>query len=333
MAVTMKDVAKAAGVSIKTVSNVLNDYAFIKPSTKQRVLTAITDLGYETNPSARSLRSGKTRILGLIVSDISVPFYAELAARMMTIASARGYRIIVEQSAGEFEAELRAMNGLLRHLTDGLLLLPLALDAPTIRACRADKPLVLLGEHILDDDLDLVTMRNVEAAEAATEHLLRGGHRRIAVLGADPTHTAGSAGLRLQGYRRALARASVQFDPEPIVPCPWYLGEGAKAMAALLESGKKLDAVFGLNDVISLGAMHELRVRGIRIPQDIAVVGFDDIEEAKFSSPALTTVSPGLDEIAEQAIRRLIHLIDQGDGREAIQIYANFELIVRSSAP
>ena len=334
MAVTMNDVARAAGVSLKTVSNVLNDYEFIRPATKQRVQDAIAELGYEANLTARSLRSGKTSMLGLVLSDLSAPYYAELASRLMKAASRRGYRVLVEQSDAEAAAELGALQGTFRQLTDGLLFTPLMVDAEAISARAGSKPLVMLGEHIMDPRFDLVTMKNEEAAAALTAHLLAGGRRRIAVVGARPGESAGSAGLRLNGYRKALDHAGIPFDPALIAPCEWRRDGGAAAVAGLLDSGVKFDAVFGLNDVLALGAMHELLIRGVRVPQEVAVAGFDDIDEARFAAPSLTTVSPGMEEIAERSIGLLIDRIEGlATEEQGVHIEAGFQLKVRESAP
>ncbi|CAN7164288.1 LacI family transcriptional regulator [Arthrobacter sp. Leaf337] len=334
MAVTMNDVARAAGVSLKTVSNVLNDYEFIRPATKQKVLDAIAELGYEANLTARSLRSGKTRMLGLVLSDLSVPYYAELASRLMSIAAGRGYRVLVEQSGAEAAHELSALQGPFRQLTDGLLFTPLALDAGTIAARQGTKPIVMLGEHIADPRFDLVTMKNSEAAASITAHLLAAGRRRIAVLGAAAGDTTDSPGLRLNGYRQALEVAGVEFDPALVVQCEWRRDGGASAVVGLAESGVPFDAVFGLNDAIALGAMHELLIRGIKVPDDVAVAGFDDIDEARFASPSLTTVSPGMEEIAERSIKLLIDRIEGVERAAAgLHVEAGFELKVRDSAP
>jgi len=334
MAVTMNDVARAAGVSLKTVSNVLNDYEFIRPATKQRVQDAIAELGYEANLTARSLRSGKTRMLGLVLSDLSAPYYAELASRLMTVASKRGYRVLVEQSAAAEDNEVSALQGPFRQLTDGLLFTPIAMEADAVASRRGTKPVVLLGEHIVDPRFDLVTMKNEEAAQAVTAHLLAGGRRRIAVVGAHPGESAGSAGLRLNGYRKALEAAGVSFDPALVAPGEWRRDGGAGAVAGLLDRGVRFDAVFGLNDALALGAMHELLIRGIAVPRDVAVAGFDDIDEARFASPSLTTVSPGMDEIAERSIGLLL---DRIEGREntgnGVHVESGFVLKIRESAP
>jgi DNA-binding LacI/PurR family transcriptional regulator len=334
MAVTMNDVARAAGVSLKTVSNVLNDYEFIRPATKQKVHDAIAALGYEANLTARSLRSGKTRMLGLVLSDLSAPYYAELASKLMKVASRRGYRVLVEQSGATVENELSALQGPFRQLTDGLLFTPLAMEADAVASSRGNKPVVLLGEHIVDPRFDLVTMKNNEAAKVLTAHLLAGGRRRIALVGASPEESSGSSGIRLSGYKNALEDAGIDFDPALLAACPWRRDGGAAAIAGLLERGVSFDAVFGLNDTLALGAMHELLIRGIKVPQDVAVAGFDDIDEARFASPSLTTVSPGMDEIAERSIGLLIDRIEgvepAGDG---VHVEAGFILKVRESAP
>ena len=334
MAVTMNDVARAAGVSLKTVSNVLNDYEFIRPATKQRVQDAIAELGYEANLTARSLRSGKTSMLGLVLSDLSAPYYAELASRLMSAASRRGYRVLVEQSGAGQTAERRALQGPFRQLTDGLLFTPLAMDADDISARVGSKPLVMLGEFVVDPRFDLVTMKNQEAAAAVTRHLLAGGRRRIAVLGAHADETAGGGGLRLTGYREALAEAGVPFDPALVTKGDWRRDAGAAAVAGLLDAGVEFDAVFGLNDALALGAMHELLIRGVRVPQDVAVAGFDDIDEARFASPSLTTVSPGMDEIAERSISLLLDRISGTEtAASGVHVEAAFELKIRESAP
>ncbi|CAH0236853.1 HTH-type transcriptional regulator DegA [Arthrobacter sp. Bi83] len=334
MAVTMNDVARAAGVSLKTVSNVLNDYEFIRPATRQKVLDAIAELGYEANLTARSLRSGKSRMLGLVLSDLSAPYYAELASRLMTVASARGYRVLIEQSAALEANELSALQGPFRQLTDGLLFTPLALEPDTVAGRRGSKPLVMLGEHIDDARFDLVTMKNVGAAQAITAHLLAGGRRRIAVIGAAVEDHTGSPGLRLTGYRAALAAAGVDFDPALVVQSEWRRDAGAAAVGELLDSEIGFDAVFGLNDALALGAMHELLVRGVKVPQDVAVAGFDDIDEARFASPSLTTVSPGMEEIAERSVGLLIDRIEGTETADrGVHIEAGFELRIRASAP
>jgi len=154
------------------------------------------------------------------------------------------------------------------------------------------------------------------------------------VIGAHPGESAGSAGLRLNGYRAALEEAGVPFDPALVAPALWRRDNGATALAGLLDAGVRFDAVFGLNDVLALGALHELQIRGVRVPQDVAVAGFDDIDEARFASPSLTTVSPGMDEIAERSIGLLLDRIAGNEtAATGVHVEAGFQLKIRESAP
>ena len=205
MSPTLHDVARLAGVSIKTVSNVLNDYPYIRAETKQRVLDAIAELDYTPNLSARGLRSGRTGLINLIIPHLRNAYFAELADIVMREADQHGLSVIIAQSGGERKLELDLLRGPRAQMVDGILFSPLALtdeDNPLLASLKT--PIVLLGERILEGPKDHVTMRNTEGAKAATRHLLDQGRRRIVAFGADPALVHGSAGLRLDGYREAL---------------------------------------------------------------------------------------------------------------------------------
>lgn len=309
MAVTMHHVAQRAGVSIKTVSNVLNGYPHIRPATRDRVLDAIADLGYQVNTAARSLRTGRSGIIGLAVPELRVPYFAELAGAVIAAAETRGLTVIIEQHGGRRELELNVLAGWRRRLTDGLIYSPLALGPGDEALLDSPNPLVLLGERIFHDGIDHVTMQNTAAARAATEHLLAIGRRRIVALGPNREQTVGSAPLRLVGYREALEGAGVRVDPalEVATSRTWDHATGARTIARLIDEGVQFDAVFGFNDSLALGAMHELQVRGYRVPDDVAIIGFDAIDEGRYSNPSLTTVDPGHLEIPREAVR----LIDE----------------------
>ncbi|MCV2394857.1 LacI family transcriptional regulator [Actinotalea sp. M2MS4P-6] len=337
MAATMHDVARLAGVSIKTVSNVVNGYPHVRAETRAKVLAAIDQLDYQVNVAARNLRTGRTGIIALAVPELSLPYFAELADRVIEAAREHGLTVLIEQHGGDRERELEVLSGARRHLTDGLIFSPLALGAGDERLLEVDFPMVLLGERIFHDGVDHVTMHNVEAARAATAYLLELGRRRIAVVGVHAGEVVGSAGLRLEGYRLALADAGIPFDPSLLGEAGlWHRATGAEAMAALLESDAGPDAVFGFNDALALGAMHELQVRGVRIPEDIAVLGFDAIDDAMYSFPALSTVDPGKEQIATTAVQMLV---DQAANRQSYRngvhrptrVYADFRILVRGS--
>ncbi|GHD41449.1 LacI family transcriptional regulator [Mycetocola manganoxydans] len=332
MAVTLHDVATLAGVSIKTVSNVVNDYKHIRPTTREKVLAAIDTLGYQPNISARSLRSGKTGVIGLALPELSLSYFAELADAVIRAAERRHLVVLIEQTAGgDREREIEMLSSPRLQLTDGLIFSPLGMSSDDVGYLNVSYPLVLLGERIFGGPTDHVTMRNVEAAKAATAHLIARGRTRIAVIGAHEGEVVGSAALRLRGYLDALAEAGIEPDESLIRYVGlWHRLDGAQAMHELLDSGVEFDAVFGLNDTLALGAMRVLQESGRRIPDDVAVIGFDGLDETKYSLPTLSTVDPGRDEIADMAVDVLVERIANRDAPPR-QYLTDFSVIGRES--
>ena len=333
MTPTMRDVAERAGVSIKTVSNVINDYPFVRTETRDRVMTAITELNYQVNVAARNLRRGASGVIGLALPELSLPYFAELADAIMDVGLAAGLTVVIERTRGDRDGELDALLGPRRRSTDGLLYSPLALGPDDEHLLPADSPLVLLGERVFSDRFDHVTMQNVEAGRAATTYLLSLGCRRIAAIGVHPEEQVGSAALRLEGYRQALQAAGIRDDPGLYGEAQlWHRSTGATAMAAVLDRGAVPDAIFAFNDTLALGAMHELQVRGYVIPRDILVLGFDDVEEARYSAPTMTSVNPGREFIAQTAVRLLLkRMSDRSGGQPAELIKSPFRIVERDS--
>lgn len=333
MSATLHDVSRLAGVSIKTVSNVINDYPYVRESTRQKVLAAIAQLDYTPNLSARSLRSGKTNVIGLLIPELRNAYFAELADSVMRAAAARGQSVLIQQFGNDRESELSVLRTRRAGTVDGLLYSVLTLgeaDRPTIE--ELPLPVVLLGERLFGSARDHVTMQNVQAARAATGHLLRSGRRRLVALGAGPADVVGSAGLRLTGYRQALDDAGLPFDTQLAVPAEsWHRSGGYRAMRGFLERGVAFDGVVAFNDTLALGAMRALQDHGLRIPGDVAITGFDDIDETQFSMPALTTIDPGRDQIAETAIDLLLERIAGGADGAPREVAVPFRLIERES--
>lgn len=330
----MHDVAALAHVSIKTVSNVVNDFPHVRPATRARVEAAIKELGYQLNASASNLRRGRTGVIGLALPELSVPYFAELADAVMAAADARGVSVLIEMTGAQRERELATLRSPRRSLTDGLLFSPAAISQDDVAALAVDFPVVLLGERIFDGGVDHVTMANVEGARAATHHLLARGARRIAVIGREGRDgQTDSASLRIAGYRQALAEAGVPFDPELILDAPmWHRSQGSAAIARALDAGVTFDAVFGLNDALALGAMHMLHQRRIAVPGEVAVIGFDDVEDAAFATPTLSSVTPGRDEIATTALDFLLERIELGAAAgPPRQVLAQFSVAERES--
>ncbi|GAA4938893.1 LacI family DNA-binding transcriptional regulator [Streptomonospora halophila] len=334
MPVTMRDVARHAGVSVKTVSNVVNDFPHVSPSTRERVLASISVLGYRMNFSARNLSLGRTGMITLAVPELRLPYFSELSDEVIVAAAERGYTVLVERTGGVRERELEVLTSDRRRMTDGLIFSPLGLRPSDAHRLEVDYPLVLLGERALHGSVHHVAMGNVAGARAVGEHLLERGRRRIAVVGSYDTRGAGAGSLRTQGFTRALADAGIEHDPRRTGEAlEWTRTTGAEAMRRVLDRGVGVDAVYGLNDVLALGAMRVLYERGLRVPEDVAVAGFDDIEEGGFSCPSLTTVQPGRPEIARTAVWLLVDRIARGapagpGGRELVVAP---ELVVRES--
>lgn len=324
-------------MSVKTASNVVNGYAHVAARTRERVQRAIDDLGYRPNLTARNLRGGRTGIVALAVPDLSVPYFAELAGWVIGAAARRGWTVVVEQTDGLLEREVALLEGPASLLVDGVLLSPVALGAEELRRRSRASPLVLLGERIAAGAApvaDHVTIDNAAAAQVATAHLLDMGRERVAALGAQPRSAAGTAQLRLGGHARALALAGREVDPALVATCArWDRGEGRRAMAQLLDGGSPPDAVFCFNDLLALGALRELAVRGVRVPEDVAVVGFDDAPDGEFAVPSLTTIAPDKPALAAAAADLLADRLDgeRGSARPPERVVVGSRLVVRES--
>ncbi len=334
MAATMHDVSRLAGVSIKTVSNVINDYPYVRAETRQRVLAAIETLGYTPNLSARSLRSGRTNVISLMIPDLRNAYFAELADSVMRAAGERGLSVLIEQFGEQREREIDVLRQPRAQMVDGVLYSVLALDQGDLDIIAdLTTPVVLLGERIFNGPRDHVTMRNTEGVRAATEHILGLGRRRVVAFGVHPGEVIGSAALRFEGYREALAAAGLPFREELVVPVgSWHRRNGAEAMREFLARGVPFDAVVAFNDAIALGALRVLQEEGLRIPEDVAVIGFDDIDETQYSMPTLSTIDPGREEIARTAVDLLLRRIEGGGAAfEPEEVLVPFRLIPRES--
>lgn len=304
--VTMRDVAEEAGVSIKTVSNVVNDYQFVSERTRGKVLAAIDKLGYTVNVTARNLRTGHTGIIGLAVPDLAMPYFAQLSSLVIYEAKKLGMRVIVEPTSYSREGELDALHGSQQTMLDGLIFSPLELGQDDVAELDVDYPLVLIGERIFTDTVDHVATENVEGAKRATKYLLQTGCGRIAVVGTHPGEQVGSAALRLQGYCEALEESGVPLDESLIVPSGmWHRNNGVEAMNTLLDAGIVPDGVVALNDMLASGVMQSIQMHGLRVPDDISVIGFDNSDDSRYLTPALTTIAPGLEAVARLTVRVL----------------------------
>ncbi|WP_241990436.1 MULTISPECIES: LacI family DNA-binding transcriptional regulator [Cryobacterium] len=329
---TMQDVARLAGVSVKTVSNVLSGYEHVSTRMHDRVMSAVTELDYEINISARNLRSGRTKVIGLAVPELSQAYFAELADAVIRAAKAHDYTVLIEQTSTDND-EIATVAAMRRHAIDGLIFSPIALGPGDVSGLSVDFPVVVLGDWVEGSPADHITLPNTAAIRTATEHLLDLGRRRIAVVGAHPEGPVGTSALRFNGYAEALTARGLEISPELVAEVPlWHRADGAAAVTQLLSAGTDFDGVVCFNDALALGALSALQLAGLRVPEDVAVVGFDDIEDARFSSPALTTISPGREELARLAVDRVLARIEAGrDAAESVHVEVGYSLEVRAS--
>jgi DNA-binding LacI/PurR family transcriptional regulator len=331
--VGVREVAALAQVSPTTVSNVLSGNRPVSTATQERVRWAIDKLGYRPNLSARNLRLRRGGLIGLAVPEIDVPYFAELVRHVVKAARKRGYTVLIDQTEGDPEAERFVVGGMNPGMVDGILFSPLKTGRADFDAHRDATPMVLLGELITGPGVDHVGIDNVAAAAAATRHLIDQGRRRIAALGHQRVRE-GTAPQRTSGYRKALRAAGLAYDPSLVIATDgFHRADGAQAMQELLDRGAPLDAIFCYNDLIALGAMRVLRDHGLRVPEDVAVIGFDDIDDGRYSTPSLSTVAPDKAGIAAAALDLLQDRIRDGAGSPR-QLVVDYSLEIReSSAP
>lgn len=334
--IRLQDVAELAGVSIKTVSNVVNGKGTITPHTRTKVEQALDELRYRPNMAARHLRQGNSGIIAVALPELTQPYFAEIASELVRAAKERHLTVLLTQTDGLAETERAISDGIDMPLMDGLVLSPLAVTAEELRSRLDTSPLVLLGEHIGDDaPFPHVAIDNKAAAQAATAHLAQVGHRRIAAIGAKEVGKnatpAETAELRLTGYRAGLEAAGLPWIPELVrTVADFHRADGATAMNALLDLAEPPDAVFCFNDLLALGALRAMRDHGLSAPHDVAVIGIDDIEEGRFSSPSLSTVAPDKRSIARSAIDLLLQQATHPEETPRATT-AGFRLIVRES--
>ncbi|MEO3755005.1 LacI family DNA-binding transcriptional regulator [Streptomyces sp. B6B3] len=330
--VTMSDVAKAAGVSPMTVSNVINGHRYVSDETRLRVTEAIDRLGYRVNVAARNLRAGSTGVIGLALPDIDQPYCAQLAAQVVVEAGRRGYRVAIEQTGASRQGEVDALVHSRLRMYDGLIISTVELgdaDAPTF---PTDFPVVALGERIRGRAIDHVSMANFEGARDVTRHLVEAGCRRIAIVGGRTDDDEGAAPLRTAGHLAALREAGIAEREELVVPCPFSMAAGADAVRGLVAAGVRFDAAMCLTDSIAVGVLRGLADEGLAVPDDVLVTGFDDIGQAAYTVPSLTTVAPGHQEMVAAALDMLRARIDapRGDG-EGNAFVGPHRVVVRES--
>ncbi len=313
--VKMSDVALLAGVSVMTVSNVINGKPRVSAETRLRVLEVIAESGYKVNVSARRLRSGKTGTVALIIPRFDHPYFGELAARMSEELAGSDRHLVVEQTNAQAESELAALSLSQIQSYDGVILSAVGLTFAEIDRLKTSVPIVLLGEHEMPKKFDHIALDNVGGAQLATEHLIATGASRILMIGgsSDPQDKGGMTGKRYQGWKNALLAAGMPVRPEFVIPLEKLeTFDAYQALRNLISQRVEFDGVFTVTDSVGIGALAALSDEGIDVPGQVQVVGFDNLEISRHVRPSLTTIDPDHSETIANAYRLLMHRIEHG---------------------
>ena len=331
MRATVKDVATLAGVSPKTVSNVINGVVFVRPETRERVERALTELDYVPNLSARGLRNGRTGSIALAFPDLTTPYSAEMSHWFVEVAHERGWSVQLEQTGMRPEREGELLLRGKEHLVDGLVLNPTSLDESAIVGAEDLPPLVVIGE-VEQTLVDQVRVDSVSAARDMTTHLIELGHRRIAVLGSSGDgFDSATARARTLGWQQAHEAAGLPVDPALRWSCrSWSPEAGAAAVRERLTTDGPPDALFCFTDSLAIGAVHALWAAGLRVPDDVSVAGFDDIADGRFTLPPLTTVRLDKRLFAERTLELLAARIADRDRPPELVVIPH-EVVPRAS--
>jgi LacI family transcriptional regulator len=308
---TIHDVARRARVSASTVSHVMNGTRFVSEATRARVEDAIEALGFRPNALARSLRQGQSHTLGLILPDSANPYFAEIGRELETSAFEAGYSVVLCNTENEPEKERLYVNVLIRNQVDGILLVATGDLGDSVEALVEDGfPLVTLDREASRPGCDSVIADHFHGGQLATRHLLSLGHRRIACI-AGPAGLSSSA-QRLAGYRKAMQEAGERADDGLVRHGDFHPESGWAATRQLLRGARPPSAIFASNDLMAMGALRAAHELGRSVPEDLAVVGYDDIELSRYTIPPLSTVAQPKREMAREALRLMTRRIEAG---------------------
>lgn len=320
----MHDVAAAAGVSLKTVSRVMNDERGVDPQTRAKVRGSVAELGYQRNEVARNLRPGqRSYTIGLVIEDIGNPFYSAMTRGAEEVSRANGFMVLSASSDESPERERELLCRMLRRQVDGLLVVPAGADHEfLVPEMIRGTPVVFIDRPAGNVEADLVVLDNRGGVGRAVRHMLAQGHRRVAVVG--DGEWVWTAAERLAGYRAALRTARMRFDPTLVRMGPHTAGEAQEAAAGLLAAPEQPDAILALNNRMTVGALRAVRAIGAAVE----VVGFDDLELADLLAAPVTVVSHDAAELGRAAVRLLLRRL-QGHAAGPETLVVPTDLVVR----
>jgi LacI family transcriptional regulator len=324
--VTLGMVAQASGVSPSTVSRILNGTAVVSQEKREAIDRAIAELGFIPNPIARGLAGGRTFSVGVVTQALDSPFYGVALRGIEEALSPMGYSPLFVSGEWNAKEESRCIEVLRSRMVDGMIILTGRLSDDALRNLAGSMPVVVTGRNLTEANLFSLNFNNFEGARLATHHLLALGHRRIAFIAGEALHP--DANERLRGYRSALKAAGIAFDPALVLPGKYHEESGLMAVEQLIDSRVPFSAIFAANDQMAFGAALGLHRRGLRVPDDISLVGFDDLAGATHSIPPLTTIHQAALELGRSAALALLQLLA---GKTPTEVLPEPRLIVRGS--
>lgn len=326
----IREVADYAGVSPATVSRVLNNYPYIRDEVRSSVLDAIKQLGYEPNRVAQRLRATNSLLIGIVVTDITNPFFNTILASVEDVFFKKGFSVLMSNTMGDPQKELAYLSILENEDVGGLIIAPTSENVGEVaQLADAGLPIVVIDRRVTSGNVDMVLSDNVAGARSAIEHLIDLGHQRIGHIGG-PLHLT-SGRERYQGYREAMQDAGLVVDLEWVRFGDHKHESGYKYALELLAVDPPLTALFIENNMMTLGALNAIHERHRRIPEDIAVVGFDDVPWSKSLNPPLTVVAQPMLEIGYRAASLLLERIEAPDLPSRVEVLPT-NLIVRASS-
>lgn len=326
----MKDVARLAGVSTSTVSHVINNNRFVSESVREKVTTAITQLNYAPSALARSLKINQTRTIGMLLTASSNPFYSEVVRGVERSCYERGYSLVLCNTEGDENRMNRSLETLMQKRVDGLLIMCTESHIPSAEILNRypSIPSVMMDWSPYEAQSDIIQDNSLLGGEMATQHLIARGYTRIACIAGPQDKTP--ARMRLEGFRRAMRNAGLDVPVDYIVEGDFEFQGGLHAMNTLLSLDTLPEAVFTSNDAMAVGVYCALFQAGLSVPGDIAVIGYDDIELARYMTPPLTTIHQPKDELGELAIDTLLHRLTNPGGNQQMLVLTP-ELMERGS--
>lgn len=326
----IKDVAALAGVSLKTVTNVVHDRPCVADATRARVKAAIVELDYSPSLTARQLQSGRSKLVALAVPRINEPYLGALAHALIAAARQRSYKLLINETGGQRENETLAASGYPGHGIDGVIFE--ALDAHHLVGMSRTTPMVLLGERLPDSTADHVAIDNTRSARDVVAHLIDGGRRKIAFLGHQPGSATGVPFLRYRGFVQEMEAAGIEVRHDWVIEAPQFTREEGEARTrAALPRVVGVDALVCASDLLAIGAMRALHRRHRQVPDDVAVVGWDNTVDGVYHTPSLSSVAPDLSRLADQTIDALVGRIE-GNRSASMSYVVPHQLVVRDSS-